>query len=348
MLLSVVIPLYNGEKTIGKTLNSIYKQNDFDLNNVEIIICDDSSTDNGIDYIKQNWCDKLNIIFTKTKTREKHCPANTRADGMPVAIGDWITFIDCDDEFELNFFNNIFSLNIPDNIKVICGQVREWDSEQNAPIRVLQNSEFKSVLHGKVYNLQWLRLNNITFKWDMNFLEDMYFNICVENALIETNSQSQIISEYCYRWNKYITSYSRRYYGAHSISEYHKEYIIGFMYATIESYYSIYTHISNLDKKEFFKLQIMCNILHTYFYIQDCLYNNLFILEDYNNVLKVFYKIIEDLNKKLDITKDEICNYIYHNVDRYNHLKLQCKSGQAKFIELISFFDFIQNKNKGE
>ncbi|WP_368275786.1 glycosyltransferase family 2 protein, partial [Coprobacillus cateniformis] len=90
--LSIIIPVYNCELYIGKLLNQL-DQLDKDL--VEIIIVNDGSTDNSYNILKnfQNKISNLNII-----TQTNHGVSYTRNVGIKHSSGDFIFFIDSDDE----------------------------------------------------------------------------------------------------------------------------------------------------------------------------------------------------------------------------------------------------------
>ena len=105
MKLSIVIPCYNCESTIGRLLDSILA-NDLHKDLYEVIICNDKSTDNFLDIVK-TYEDKMNIVYCET-TREFHCPGNTRQAALPYIKGDWFTFIDNDDMFEPDAFKAVF------------------------------------------------------------------------------------------------------------------------------------------------------------------------------------------------------------------------------------------------
>lgn len=102
MKLSFIIPVYNREKTIGRTLDSIVEQLD---DNIEIVIVNDGSIDETElvinQYIKKY---EKNISYYK---KENEGVAATRNFGIVHAKGEYIIFVDSDDYIEKNFIEKI-------------------------------------------------------------------------------------------------------------------------------------------------------------------------------------------------------------------------------------------------
>lgn len=96
-LVSVVIPIYNGEKFINSVIASIKKQK---YEPLEIIIIDDGSTDNTAKIIAQ-LDDDIKYIY-----QENEGPASARNKGINIAKGDFITFLDVDDLWGENKLKN--------------------------------------------------------------------------------------------------------------------------------------------------------------------------------------------------------------------------------------------------
>ena len=91
-MISVVIPLYNKAHTIVNTLTTVMNQT---YRNFEVIIVNDGSTDNGVDVIKSNFNDpRIRII-----NQENAGVSAARNRGVKEAKGDWIAFLDGDDEW---------------------------------------------------------------------------------------------------------------------------------------------------------------------------------------------------------------------------------------------------------
>ena len=96
MLVSIVVPCFNCEHTIQRTINSLFRQT---YRNLEIILIDDGSTDKTahiVDNLKQN--DSRIVV--------KHIPnkgvSHARNVGINISQGSFITFVDSDDELEPN------------------------------------------------------------------------------------------------------------------------------------------------------------------------------------------------------------------------------------------------------
>ncbi len=95
MDISVVIPVYNSEKTIVQVLDSVRKQTAASLLK-EIIIVNDGSTDRSRDVITA-YCEAHKEVCIRLINKENGGVAAARNDGVRAASGRWIAFIDADD-----------------------------------------------------------------------------------------------------------------------------------------------------------------------------------------------------------------------------------------------------------
>lgn len=94
MKVSIIIPTYNGEKTIGKSIESILNQtNDCEK---EILICDDCTTDKTLEIAK-----KYPVIIIENDVNSGG-PNKGRNNGIKAATGEYLAFLDQDDEWSLN------------------------------------------------------------------------------------------------------------------------------------------------------------------------------------------------------------------------------------------------------
>lgn len=110
-LVSVIMPVYNGEKFIENSILSVLNQT---YKNFELIIIDDKSKDNTINIVSRFFRIDSRIKFLKNT--ENLGVAETRNVGLKKAKGRWIAFLDSDDiwektklEEQLNFMkmNNV-------------------------------------------------------------------------------------------------------------------------------------------------------------------------------------------------------------------------------------------------
>jgi len=147
--MSIIVPAYNEGKRIESTLNSLLSN----FSDGEIIVISNGSKDNTIEILKR-WKDKnKNLIYLDFS--EKLGKGGAILEGMKIADGDWIGFIDADDAFDLKYLKtqllsldnydciiaskwkgrNIFQVNEPIIRKILS---RGW----NILVRVLLNLNY--------------------------------------------------------------------------------------------------------------------------------------------------------------------------------------------------------------
>ncbi len=88
-LISIIIPVYNGEKTIQETIWSLMNQT---VKDFEILVINDGSTDGTLDIISS-----INEPRIKVHSFENSGVSVSRNRGISLATGEYISFIDADD-----------------------------------------------------------------------------------------------------------------------------------------------------------------------------------------------------------------------------------------------------------
>ena len=101
LLLTVVVPVYNTEKYIAECLDSIY---DARIDNMEILVINDGSTDNSEKVIKE-YVEKYPELIRYIK-QENHGLGNVRNVGLKNAKGKYIVSVDSDDSIDKNFLKD--------------------------------------------------------------------------------------------------------------------------------------------------------------------------------------------------------------------------------------------------
>lgn len=87
--ITVVIPLYNGERYIVRSLDSVLRQTQVPQ---EIFVVNDGSTDAGVQLVKSTFGNKVKLL----EQRNRGVSAARNA-GIEASSGDWIAFLDADD-----------------------------------------------------------------------------------------------------------------------------------------------------------------------------------------------------------------------------------------------------------
>lgn len=101
-MISVVIPLYNKEASIAQSLKSVLSQ---EYDDFEVVIVDDGSTDGSVAVVEAINDPRIRLI-----KQENGGPSKARNTGVKNAKGEWILFLDADDELEpdaLEYFANL-------------------------------------------------------------------------------------------------------------------------------------------------------------------------------------------------------------------------------------------------
>ena len=89
-LVSVIIPVYNGEEFVARAVDSALEQ---DYPNMEIIVVDDGSTDHTADVLT-GYGDKIRYFY-----QENQGPDAARNHAVSKAQGEYLAFLDADDEW---------------------------------------------------------------------------------------------------------------------------------------------------------------------------------------------------------------------------------------------------------
>ena len=104
-IFSIIIAIYNTEKYLKEAVDSVINQN-FDFKRVQIILVDDGSTDNCknicMEYINK-YPDNIKYIHQKNQGQ-----SIARNNGLKIAEGEFINFLDSDDKLEKNALKEVY------------------------------------------------------------------------------------------------------------------------------------------------------------------------------------------------------------------------------------------------
>ena len=156
---SIIIPLYNKEKHIKDTLNSVWSQSFVDF---EVIVVNDGSTDDSLENLKTITDDRLNVFSTKNQGVSK-----ARNYGISKASSDLIVFLDADDiwlEHHLQDLNDLLE-QFPN-----CGMYCKAYDKQDGP------------------NLITSKFNTISDKSPWEGIVEDYFESSIINSIAWTSA----------------------------------------------------------------------------------------------------------------------------------------------------------------
>lgn len=144
---SVVMTVYNAEKFLKQTIESVLNQT---MKNFELIIVDDCSTDSSADIVKQYMQDKRIKYF---KNKENLKVSKTRNFGVNQASGKYVAFIDSDDIWFETKLEKQLSFMEENDVKICYSAYRFISNDgilQNKIFHVPEKVDFKKLLKQNV------------------------------------------------------------------------------------------------------------------------------------------------------------------------------------------------------
>lgn len=175
-MISIIVPVYNAECCIRKSVSSILGQT---YRNFEIILIDDGSTDKS-GYL----CDSLSEESDRIKAfhKKNDGPNSARAFGLSKAIGEWVSFVDSDDTLPNDSLSTL-AAEISEDTDLIVGYSFDLDeSTHMVDIDSWRKSLIRSdailcVPWGKLYRKKNLSENAFSLITDNRTGTDMPMNI---------------------------------------------------------------------------------------------------------------------------------------------------------------------------
>lgn len=161
-LISIITVVFNGEKYLEKTIQSVINQN---CDNTEYIIIDGASTDGTIDIIKK-YEDQIDY-WVSEKDDGIYDAMNK---GLDLVSGEWVNFMNADDKFyDIDVLKNISYVlldNIGKKYLLIYGNVL-----YNKGLFVKSKFSFKTYLHNTIHHQSAFYSRKLfrDFRYDINY-----------------------------------------------------------------------------------------------------------------------------------------------------------------------------------
>ena len=172
---TVAISAYNIENYVKRAIDSVLNQT---FKNYELLVIDDCSTDSTVEVIKQVVGQNAKILQTK---KNSGTAAASRNIAIENAQGEYLLFLDGDDELYSNETLKEIDEHIKENKYDIIylgyenvGHTENYYRISTKEARLICDESFS--VSSKVWNVEFLRNNNIRFKEGM-YYEDELFSI---------------------------------------------------------------------------------------------------------------------------------------------------------------------------
>ena len=174
-LVTIITPLYNYGKFLGDTVNSVLSQN---YKNWEMIIIDDCSTDDSFEIAKQ-YAERDPRI--KAVQLEKNGgTAAARNKGLYLARGEYIAFLDSDDQYDSNYLEEQLKCIQDNNAEVVVASYRRKAPNSTTDFIVPKDITFDMLPKGNpmaplgtFYKFEPYK--SLRFLTDMTKCEDLVF-----------------------------------------------------------------------------------------------------------------------------------------------------------------------------
>lgn len=184
--ISIIVPVYNTEKFLGRCLSSLVNQT---INDIEIIIVNDGSIDGSqiiIDEFAKNYPDKIIAFFQPNSGQSV-----ARNLALEHVSGTYLTFVDSDDWLELDALELLYSAIKSDDSNISVCDINLY--RQDAPdksnfLAVFKENKFiaQKFVWGKLYKAEFWK------KYNFRFIENIFYEDLelVPKILLMTNKIS--------------------------------------------------------------------------------------------------------------------------------------------------------------
>lgn len=187
MIISVIMPVYNVEKYISKTINSLVNQTFKDF---ELILVNDETKDNSID-IALEILNGTNVKY-KVINQINSGVSVARNKGIENSSGEYIYFLDSDDYINETFFEKFYEKIKSTDADIVYCDYSHVDEENNILVESstkviselksgnemalkLLKDEFSIWVGSAIYKAELIKNNNIRFDNRRKYAEDIVF-----------------------------------------------------------------------------------------------------------------------------------------------------------------------------
>lgn len=168
---SVILPVYNVGKYLRQSLDSLINQT---LKEIEIICVDDGSTDDSYEILEEY---KSKDTRIKVIHKANKGTGAARNDGLRLATGECIGFVDPDDWVKPNMFERLYGLIKGKNLDIAMCMPDGYDEKNalNAPFPYFVDANFENIIDDRVFN--WRDLSPFAYPmcvWNKLYTKELF------------------------------------------------------------------------------------------------------------------------------------------------------------------------------
>ena len=203
---SIIVPVYNVEKYLERSLNSLINQT---LKDIEIICVNDGSKDNSLKILEE-YSKKDNRIIVINQ--ENAGVSVTRNSGMKIAKGQYIGFVDSDDWVEHDIVEKLYARAMEEVADMVyCDWVEEYEDRSvlfsQHPMSI--ENYYKSILGFKSFSYVWNRLTKRELYDGIEFpIPYMLEDFVITSQLVSKAMKVSLVQEPLNHYSKMNTGQS--------------------------------------------------------------------------------------------------------------------------------------------
>ena len=188
--ISVIMPIYNAEKNLKKSINSIIQQT-IGFENIELILVDDKSTDNSRSIIEHFSTKFQNItpIFLENNSGGASIPRNY---GMKKSTSEYIMFIDSDDEYSEDLCEKFYKCISSHDVDLVSCNYNTIDHIHTSKIEFVIPFENKQESSYAIIATGDIQSSIIKEYVDINYKKVCTRNSCVLYKFKKSNHSNSI------------------------------------------------------------------------------------------------------------------------------------------------------------
>lgn len=175
-LVSIIVPIFNSELTLAKCIDSVLNQV---YTNFELILVNDGSQDNSLQICREY---ELKDNRVKVVNQSNSGVSRARNRGIEISVGDFICFIDSDDNVEPDYYEYLVNELISSGADALAlskytikrSKITDSQIDATEAMKRILLLELPTSVWAYIYKAESIK--EIRFSEEIHFFEDLLFN----------------------------------------------------------------------------------------------------------------------------------------------------------------------------